>query len=230
MIRHFVKDNSSIILTVGAGAGVISTAYLAAKAGFQTAHKLESEDPRMELRDRARLVWKLYIPTGAAAATTIILIAGVKRVDGRKTLAAQAALAVSQRAYESYRAQIVEELGEKKDQTILAKVAEKRINENPPTTIIAGSGTVLCCELFTGRYFYSDMEALNRAINEINAKLLRNDYATLDDLYYILGLENTAVSGQTGWESGKLLELEFSAVLSQGKPCVAFDYNYVKTF
>lgn len=229
-MRGFIKKNSSLLLSVGAGIGVVSTAYLSAQAGFRTAHRLESEDSKMELKERARLVWRLYVPAGVAGAATIICVVRIKHVDARKTLAAQTALAVSQRAYESYRAQVVEELGDKKDQLFLAKVAEKQIKDNPPTTIIAGSGTVLCCEAFTGRYFNSDMETLNKAVNEINARMLKHDYATLDDFYYEIGLENTMVSGQAGWESSKLLSLEFSSVLSQGKPCLMFDYNYVKSF
>lgn len=230
MIRRFIKDNSSVIFSVGACVGVVSTAYLAGQAGYRTAHKLENQDPAMELREKARIVWRLYIPAGATAAATIIFVAGIKHVDGRKTLAAQTALAVSQRAYESYRAEVIEEFGERKDKTILAKVAEKRVEANPPTIITGVEGSVLCCELFTGRYFHSDMDALTKAVNQINAEMLQRDYATLDDFYYIIGLENTTVSGQTGWKSDKLLDLEFSSVLYHGKPCLAFDYNYVKSF
>lgn len=107
-------------------------------------------------------------------------------------------------------------------------MAESRVTNTPPGTIIAGSGTVLCCELYTGRYFQSDMQALAKAVNEINAKLNRHDYATLDDFYYEVGLEFTKVSGHTGWDSSRLLELEFSSILHDGKPVLAFDYNYVK--
>lgn len=229
-MRGFIKKNSSLLLSIGAGAGVLTTAYLTGRASFQAAHVFEDKDPYMETKERVQLVWKLYIPAGASAATTIFFIAGIKHVDGRKTLAAQTALALSQRAYESYREEVVSEFGERKDKTLLAKVAEKRVRYNPPTAIIAGSGTVLCCELFTGRYFNSDMAAMNKAMNEVNAKMLKHDYATLDDFYYLIGLENTIVSSQTGWESSKLMELEFSTVLHDEKPCLAFDYNYIKTF
>lgn len=235
VVRRNVKENSSLLLSIGAGIGVLSTAYLTGRASFQAAwvlHEdaLDPNKPSPDMKEMTKRVWKLYIPAGISATATIVCIVGVKRVGGRKTLAAQTALAVSQRAYESYRAQVVDELGERKDKTFLAKVAEDRVTDNPPSSVIVGSGTVLCYELFTGRYFNSDMESLNRAVNEVNAKLIKHDYATLDDFYYLIGLENTMSSGQSGWESGKLLELEFSSVLSQGRPCLAFGYNYVKSF
>lgn len=227
-IRGGAKKHSSVILAVGAGAGVLTTAYLSARAGYQTAQALENEDPHANNAARARLVWRLYIPAGLSAAVTVVCIAGSKRVDGAKSLAAQTALAVSQQAYSEYRDQVVAEFGDRKDKAIAARVAESRVTERPPVAIVAGSGEVICCELFTGRYFQSDMQALAKAVNEINAKLNRHDYATLDDFYYEVGLEFTKVSGHTGWDSSKLLELEFSSILHDGKPVLAFDYNYVK--
>lgn len=228
-IRRSAKQNSSLIFSVGAGIGVVTTAYLSAKAGYHTAQKLSSEDPTMDVKDKARLVWRLYIPAGVSTVVTIGCIAGAKRVDGKKTLAAQTALAVTQQAYSEYREKIIDEFGEKKDQTVLAKVAEDRASDKSVPTIIAGSGTVLCFEMFTGRYFNSDMETLARAVNELNSRLLKHDYATLDDFYYLIGLEYTVASGSAGWTSDRLLELEYSSVLKDGRPCLAFDYNYVKS-
>ena len=91
------------------------------------------------------------------------------------------------------------------------------------------AGTVLCHESYTGRYFECDMETLRKAENEINSRIVKHDRASLNDLYYILGLGATSYSDNVGWDSARLLELEFSTVLSQdGKPCLAFDYNYTK--
>lgn len=229
-MKQIIKENSSVILAVAAGFGTLTTAYLAARAGYQSALVLSHEDPHEDLREKARHVWKLYIPAGLSATATIVCVAGVKHVDARKTLAAQTALAVTQRAYEGYREQVVDVLGERKDKELLAKVAEKRVDDKPPPAIVAGSGTVLCCELWTMRYFNSDMETLNKAVNEINSKLIKQDYVTLDELYYILGLETTISSGQCGWETPRLLEFEYSSILHNGKPVLAFEYNYVKSF
>ena len=230
-LQLIVKENSSLLCTIGASVGVVTTAVLAARAGYKHSAAMSTQDPHMSKKEEAKHVWRLYVPTAASGAATVICVAGARRIDGAKTLAAQAALAVSQRAYEGYRDQVVEELGERKDQTFVAKVAEKEVAENPPTkTIVAGSGKVLCCERFTGRYFESDMQTLDRAVNELNAKMLKHDYATLDDLYYMIGLELTDVSSQAGWQSDRLLELRFSSVLHDGNPVLAFEYNYVKSF
>ena len=141
--------------------------------------------------------------------------------------------AVTERAYSEYRDKVVEELGPRKDQSIRDKVVADQIANNPSPSqdvLVTGPGNVLCCELFTMRYFASDMEKLRRAQNDMNAKLLKHDYATFDDFYYIIGLRPTTTSGNLGWTSDKLMELIFSTALSDdGRPCITFEYNYTKT-
>lgn len=76
----------------------------------------------------------------------------------------------------------------------------------------------------------SDMETLRRAQNTLNDRLLKHDYATLDDFYHLVGLSNTSSSSEIGWKSNRLMELDFTTTLSSdGRPCLAFDYNYTTT-
>lgn len=239
LIRRGVKENAPIILSIAGGVGVVATAYLAASASFKAANVIRfnekdtgpASDRKQRVKERTKLVWKLYIPTGVSAVTSIACIAGANRVGIKKTFAAQAALAVSERAYSEYRDKVIEEFGPRKDQSIRDKVAADRVRDNPPSpTIISGPGNVLCCELFTGRYFTSDMEKLRRAQNDINAKVLKHDYATFDDFYYIVGLNPTTESSRLGWTSDRQMELEFSTTLSEDqRPCITFEYNYFKT-
>jgi hypothetical protein len=236
-----VKANSPLIFSVAAGVGTLATAFLVGKASFDAANLIrEHEDknppainPKERLKDRTRLVWKLYIPSAIATTSTIVCIAGAKRMEAQKTLAAHAALAFTERAYSDYRDKVVEEFGVRKDQSVRDKVVADQVKKDPPPSeniLVTGPGNVLCCELFTMRYFASDMEKLRRAQNELNSKLLKHDYATLDDFYYMIGLAQTTASGQVGWESSKLMELTFSTTLSEdGRPCITFEYNYTKT-
>lgn len=238
-LRTNTKEHSPVILSIAAGIGVLSTAYLTGRASFLASDVIRNYErehlmpvDRKELViERTKLVWKLYIPAAISATTTITCIVGANRIEAKKTIAAQTAFAVSQRVYSEYRDKVIEEFGERKDQSIRDKIAEERVKDSPPKeVIVAGSGTVLCCELFTGRYFMSDMEKLRRAQNDINAKMIAHDYATFNDFYYLIDLPQTAVSGQLGWKSSKLLDLQFTTVLSEdGRPCLAFEYNYSET-
>lgn len=231
------KEHSPIILAVAAGVGVLSTVYLTNRAAFKACDAIRADEDifgteeftrKERLIRRTKLVWKFYVPAGVATGSTILCIIGASKAEARKTIAAQTAFAVSQRMYSEYRDKVIEEYGANKDQSIRDKIADERVSESPPKEIIvAGSGSVLCCELYTGRYFNSDMESLRKAQNDINAMLLSQDYATFDDFYYIIGLSRTKTSNRTGWTSNRLMELQFSTVLAEdGRPCLAFDYNY----
>lgn len=235
VIQKGLKEHASVIFSVGAGLGVAATSYLVGKASFQAANDIRDEEEtrgaKLAGEEKVRITWKLYIPSAITTATTIGCIFGAHKVGATKVLAAQTALSLTQSAYSEYREKVIEEFSARKDQTLKDKVVEDKVKKNPPPgpdVIVAHPGSVLCCELYTGRYFTSDMETLRKATNELNSRLLKHDYATLDDLYYILGLKQTTVSGQSGWRSDKLVELEFTTVLTEdGRPCLAFDYNYV---
>lgn len=239
LIRRNTKEHSPVILSTFAALGTITTAYLASRASFQAARLIDEDessggthgDARERLMERTKLVWKLYIPAAISGTTTVVCIAGANRVGANKIIAAQSALGVTQQLYSDYRDKVIQEFGSRKDETIQAAVAEDRVKNNPPKDVlIAGPGNVLCCELYTGRYFSSDMESLRRAQNDINVKVLAHDYASLFDFYYEVGLGATTESSNLGWKSNKLMELKISAVLSDdGRPCLAFEYNYVTT-
>ncbi|MET0786964.1 MAG: DUF6353 family protein [Paenisporosarcina sp.] len=235
-----IKLHSPIILSALAGVGTIATAYFAGKASYEAAgmiRRFEEEnhravDNRERLKERTKLVWKLYIPAAISATTTILCVFGSNKMGTKKALATQAVLSVTQQAFDEYRDKVISEFGEHKHISIRDKVAEDRVTNNPPPSkevMFTGPGVVLCCEMFTGRYFTSDMDSLLKAVNELNADMLKQEYATLDDFYYIIDLKPTSNSGRIGWYPDKLMELVFTTVLTpDGRPCLAFDYNYTK--
>lgn len=194
------------------------TAYLSAKGA------LRAKDER-----DIKVAWKYYIPAGVSGVLTIGCILGANRLGARRTIAAQVLLAASERAYSAYRDEVVEEFGERKDVAIRDQVAEKAVLERPPAELlVASEGEVLCCELYTGRYFKSSMEKLRKAENELNAKLLRDDYCSLDEFYYILGVAYTSSSSEVGWRSDKLMGLSFHAIMYEDKPVMAFEYENMR--
>jgi hypothetical protein len=238
LIGSNAKRHSPIIYTALAGVGTLATAYLASRASFKAARLIDAaeaegfnEDPTTRFLERTKLVWKCYIPTGFSAVSTIAFGVASNRIGARKIIATQSALTITQQAYSDYRTRAIEEFGDAKDQAIRAKIAEDQVSKHPSPSqemLITGPGNVLCFEQYTGRYFTSDMETLRKSVNDVNSKLLAHDYVTLTDWYYMIGLEKTSHSSQLGWRTPKLMDLNFSAVFSDdGRPCIAFEYNYV---
>lgn len=238
-VTRFAKTNSSLISSVAAGVGTVATAYLTGRASYRAAHVIRRdeqynettyESERAQLWGRIKLVWKFYIPPVLLGTSTIFAIAGANRLASKKVIAAQSLVAVAQRSLADYRDKIVQEFSPRKDQSIVDKVVADKIAQNPPpATLITGPGSVLCCELLTMRYFVSEVETLRKAMNDLNATLLKHDWASLEDWYWRIGLQNTTQAPHIGWTSEKLMELIFSAALTEdGRPCMAFDYNYIQ--
>ena len=231
-VGQTVKSNSPEILTAMGVSGVITTSYFTAKATKQACGMLESEDPYMPFKERAKIVWKCYIPAGVSGVVTIGCIIGASKSNARRTAAAVTAYSVTEKAFSEYKEKVVEEFGKNKEEKVREAIAQDHVEKNPPGSsevIMIGTGQVLCCELYTHRYFKSDMEALRKAQNDINAMIVNGLYVTLDEFYDLIGLTHTSSSNELGWDSDRLLELRFTPVLAEGnEPCIAFEYNYVK--
>jgi hypothetical protein len=229
--NKLIRANSSTILSVVAIAGTVGTAVLAAKASFEAAKDIQEADPPPEtFKEKAELVWTRYIPATATGVATIASVIGSDRISNKRTAAAVTAYTVAEQAFANYREKVIDQVGARKEQNVRDQIAQDIVVNNPPgQTVIVGNGTVLCCELLTRRYFMSSMEELLRSQNEINAHVVNNLYSTLSDFYYMIGLGQTSHSSEIGWDSDKLMDLEFSTVLSEdGRPCLAFAYNYTK--
>jgi len=229
--EKLVRSNSPVILTALGVSGTVTTAYLAAKAGYHHARRMSDGPPTEDLTTREIVleVWDLYIPPVISGVMAVGCTIAAVRVSSKRAAAAYSLVAVSEKALSEYRDKVVETIGANKEQRVRDEIAQDRVRDNPPGAVVIGSGSVLCCELFTGRYFMSDMETLRKAQNNINARLISQDYATLNDLYFEIGLPYTTDSGRLGWNVDKQLDMFFSAVMSETQvPCLAFEYNYVK--
>jgi hypothetical protein len=232
-IEKLVTENSTSILTALGISGTITTAYLSAKAGYKTA-KLHLEHEIVygafsSNKEKAQVVWKVYIPTVVTGSITIGCIVASSKINSRRTAALTAAYSISEKAFSEYKEKVVETMGKTKEKKLRDDIVKDKIIENPPKGTIIGSGPVVCCDLYTRRYFNSDMETLRKAQNDLNAYLMRHDRATLSHFYDLVGLPHTSHSWDVGWTSDKLMGLEFTTVLSEdSKPCLAFDFNYIK--
>jgi hypothetical protein len=195
----------------------------------------EDTDPERQpptIKRTVQLVWKQYIPTAISCGLTIGCVIGSTKISSKRTAAAYSLLTVSERAFNEYKEKVVEQLGVNKEKAIRDEIAQDRVKETSGSAVVlVGAGNILCYEMHTGRYFYSDMENLRKAQNTINAKLIQEMDATLSDFYHLVGLPNTSYSYMSGWNCDKMMALEFSTTLSEdGRPCIAFDYNYVIPF
>ena len=135
----------------------------------------------------------------------------------------------------SYKDKVVETIGENKEKRIRDKVAKKKIEENPVTQnniIMTGNGDTLCCDMFCGRYFKSDIEKIKKAVNIINKKLLSYGYLSLNEFYDEIGLPSNDLGEELGWNiNDGLIEVYFGSHLTDnGTPCLTIEFENAPTY
>ncbi len=240
--QRMLSDNSPLILTTLGVVGTCATAYYTAKATFRAADVILREErdrrikqePVLTPKERIELVWKLYMPAAGVMTLSCTAIVFANRISTRRTVAMAAAYTISERAYSEYKEKVVQQLGKSKEGKIREELAQERVAraDKPANVMIAtDDGQVLCHDAFSNQYFKSDMESLRRAQNDVNAQILHADSATVSDFYHYVGspeLQPTSVSGDLGWNTDKLLELDFHTVLHNDRtPCISIDFAVV---
>lgn len=244
-VKHFVNKRSPEILTGIGIAGMITTTVLAVKA-TPKAMELIEERKTQEWTDKlsplevVKVAWKPYIPAIVTGVVSTFCLIGASSVNSKRNAALATAYKLSETALTEYREKVIETIGEKKEQAVRDKVAEERVKKNPVSkneVIVTNTGKTLCFDPISARYFYSSIEKIKRAENELNKEMLHafSGYVSLNDFYDEIGLDHTSVGDDLGWNTDKLIDINFSSQLNDnGEPSVVLDYavapnyNYYK--
>ena len=232
--KTMIRKSPEILVGIGI-AGMITTTILAVKAtpkALELIHEKEEEldVEKLTAGETVKTAWKCYIPAVATCALSIGCIIGSSTVHTKRNAAIAAAYELSQKALVDYKDAVIETIGEKKEQVVKEKIAEKRLKEDPVSkkeVVLTGKGSTLCYESLSGRYFESDMESIKHAVNVLNAQMLDDMYVSLNDFYDLIGLSYTDMGEKLGWSiDDGLVETSFSAkTTDDGQLCLVLDYS-----
>lgn len=245
--QHLLSENSPQILTAIAVTGVITTAVLAGKASFKAARVIDDEAQAREIyrgatpdseaneftpRDKARLVWKLYLPPLASAAVTIGCIVSVNRIGSRRAAAMAAAYTLADMRFEEYRSKVVQTMGDKKHEAMRQEMAQEHVDrvvkDKNTEVIYLGGGDVLCVDAASDRAFMSTIVDLRTAENDINRQLMAHmeSSASLTDFYNLIGLDGTSTSSIMGWNTEDRCVLDLSTTMTEDdRPAILVDFK-----
>ena len=243
---QFIKANAPAILTASACIGTVATAVLTAKSTTLAIERIADycED---NLRSPEDLTWRekfaiscrVYIPPAITGVATLVSIVAANRIQYARGAAFALAYSGSEAAFRRYRDAVADVVKPKDLEKVKARVAEKSLSEadkpHSGTILIASSGDVLCYDIFSGRYFKSDIETIRRVENNINGQLNLECYASLNEFYAGLGIPPIAAGELVGWSDPNALSVEFGSQLTEkGEPVLTIDFlvqpkeNYFK--
>ena len=233
------RDNAPAILTAVGVTGVVTTAVLTAKATFKAADKIRDEQERLDkeeqshpltTQEKVKLVWPEYIPAAGVGLMAVTAVLAANHVSSDRAAAMASAYTIAQKGLTDYRDKVVEMIGDKKEEEVREEVAKDRIKAaNFENVVLTPRGDALFLDTHSGRVFRSDMESVRAAVNDINAELLANDYASLSEFYDHLGIPRTAESDEIGWNVDARLKVKYTTDFTpDGKQaCVAITFDTI---
>lgn len=229
-LLKLASKNSTTLLTGAVVLGVFSTSVLAGKATLDAYKVLQKEDMlKARKKDIIKKVWPHFIAPAVVGGVTITCAIYSNKISARRNAALVGLLTLTEASAKEYKDKVVEVLGKKKEEKIQEEVYKEKIEKNPPTeknTVVTGKGDTLCMEAMTGRYFKSDIAKVRTAEIDANRLLRKNETLSLNDVLYLLGLEDSYLGDEFGWTIDDNLEWDPSSILtSEGIPCYVLDYS-----
>lgn len=231
----FFRQYFPAILSGCAVAGVIGTGILAAKASpvaqdILLKEKYERKETKLPVKDAVQLTWKCYVPAIIMGSSTIACIVASAAQSSARNAVLASAYGIASASFKEYKDAVVETVGEKKAQEIHDKVTERKLERaeyRETDAVPTDKGNTLCFDRISGRYFYSDIEYINRVMLDLNRDLIANDWVDLNWLYDRLGLESINLGDQLGWTSEQRPELSPTSRLAPNTdiPCYVIDFT-----
>lgn len=236
-VKSNVSKHSPEILTGIGIAGMVSTTILAVKATPRALDLIAAaeEEKKEELTkvEVVKTAWKPYIPAAITGTVSVACLIGASSVNARRNAALYSAYKLSETALSDYKEKVIETIGEKKEQVIREKVAQKKVDDKHASKseiIVTGNGNVLFLEPVSNRYFTSDIETIRKIVNDLNYRLTTGmeEYISLSDFYDEVGLSHTAISDDIGWNinrDGQIIIDLPATKTDKGEPCLMLDYH-----
>ena len=209
--KTFMKRNAPTILTYAGGAGVITTAVMAAKATPKALRILEQAESEKGEKltgfEKVKAAGPVYIPTVIMGAGTLACVFGANVLNKRDQASLASAYALLDNSYKEYKKKVAELYGEDTDTEIRNDIAKDKYEE---ADIPRVEGFELFFDEFSGRFFRSTLAEVQRAEYEINRDLALQDWATINEFYDYLKIPHvdggdiiggsTPMNGEMYWQ------------------------------
>jgi len=239
-IKPFVvKHEPEILMGMGISGLIFSTIW-GIKATVKAVkavndYKEQKQFDKLTNKEIFKLTWRYYWPVAASITLSIPCIILGNRVSSKRYAALATAYTITESALQEYKDSAREIVGEKKVKQIQENIDNKKIEESYKggnQIILTGNGDNLFFEPLSGRYFKSNWNDIAKAANELNADALSNmsGQISLNDWFSKLGLEDTDIGDNMGWELNSnphnLIEIEISShVTKDNIPCGSISYR-----
>lgn len=213
----FCDKNSPTILTVFGIGGTAATGLLAYRSGVRAHDILERHKKDMEIVDEddkeaKRAVMRetvsdmvpVVMPPLIMGAFTIGCIFMSNHINSKRIAVLATAYTMSEKKLRDYERKMNEMLGEKKTQDIRESISRDRLEEyeeknGVPVLTTCQYGELPTVDEFSKRVFGCSCQRIDGIVAKLSARVFRENYISLNELYDELGLERVQMGDKFGW-------------------------------
>lgn len=237
--RMYLKENSTTILSGIGAVGVVGTSVIAVKATPKALKLLEEakkeKGEELTKLEKIRVAGPAYIPSILVGAGTIACILSANVLNKQKQATLTSAYMMLENSYKEYRNKVNELYGSDTDDKVRGEIAKDKHNKDMSEP---NGEKILFYEPISERYFESTIENIQYAEYHFNRNFALRDYASLNEFYRFLGIEETTEGEVLGWSSYAGYEkygyswIDFKHTkveLEDGLECYIIDYPFEPT-
>ena len=180
------KRTISLILSGAAVFGVGLTGWLSVKCHDNAKEKTEKLDKVIA-----------YGPAVFVAVATGACIIGAQHVNAQEIATLTATCSCIAANKTKIQETLTQQIGPEQAREV---TKNDTISFNKKRSIEAtGNGTLLCYEEYSARFFYSSLEAVQKAEEKLTDRYQKGYSISLNDFYDLLGIERSAFGKMWGW-------------------------------
>ena len=233
-IKMFLSKNSPLILTTLSVAGVCSTVITSSQDTIKAKNIIDKSRPKNK-KELIKSTWKCYIPTAISTTSTIACILGSHHCSSKQKNAIASAYALSQVTLQKYQEKVIERIGKNKARDIREEVDKEVANIKSPVSIFqsqltdaidTGHGKTLFYDIPGELYFYSDMNYMDKQVNDLNREVRSEMYFDWNELRYRWGLPFKKYGSELIFDVDRPLEVRYEPeLMDNGQVRILVNYD-----
>ena len=231
-----VKHSPEILVAVGIASMVSATVFAiqdTPKVMKLIAEKEEAQTKPLEIEDKVKIMVPGYVRTIVASGVGVACIIGASSIRLHRNAVLTAAYTMSETALKNYTKKAEEIVGKEKADQIRKEAQADMTMPVPQVVKTSGDDIVItdtecikCYDSLTGRYFPSNRNRLEKAVNELNRLMRDERFMSENDWFSMIGLDTVVLGDDLGWsiDTG-YLDISYSSRLDEhGNPALVIGY------
>ncbi len=224
-LKNTVTRQSPAILAALGCIGFITSVVMSAKATPKAMEILETQPEDSTTMEKVKAIAPIYAPTVGMMLVSTACVVGSNRIHRYRYASVLALYSIGEKSLQRWQRAVLDEVGEKKYENVRERIVAPD-EPLPVSLIVDGDDRVLFFDVYSGRYFRTDsVETVRKVVNDLNDQLFRDDYVTLNEFYYEVGLPQVEFGNECGWNvSNGSIQVVYDAFIKDDKPCISVSF------